>query len=106
VGLPNGWQAWDPCGGNSNRPVECGNCDWKGFEEAVDDYIPDFAQRVDAGMIVPVGVCPATHADSKDGSYPCGSLVYFSDVEIAYRPTPTILDKIVYSLDLQARAEA
>ena len=104
--LPKGWTDHDPCGGNSNRPVECGQCDWRGHEGDVDDFIPDFSQRVDPGMIVPAGVCPKMHLCSKDGIYPCGSLVYFSDVEIAYRPTPTILDKIVYSLDLQARAEA
>jgi len=92
---PEGWQEWDPCGGDKNRPVECGNCDWTGRESEIDEYIPDFEDRVEAGMIVPVGVCPATHTDSEDGDYPCGSTVYFADVEIVYRRKPGILDKIV-----------
>ena len=96
--LPDGWESYDPNCSVTNRPVECGNCDWKGHEDDVPDGIwgiNDICDRLDAGSVVPVGVCPARHDDSKDGSYPCGSLVYYSDTEIAYRQTPTILDKIV-----------
>ena len=91
--LPNGWSEYDPCTGNSNRPVQCDNCQWKGFEDDVPDGvwgIKDICERVDGGMIVPVGVCPAIIGD-----YSCGSLVYYTDVQIMYRPAPTILDKIV-----------
>ncbi len=80
---PDGWQEWDPCVIDANRPVECGNCDWTGRELDVELYIPDLQDRVDPGMTMPVGVCP------------CGSLVYFSDVEIVYRRKPGVLGKIV-----------
>lgn len=93
--LPDGWQEWDPCSSDRNRPVECGNCDWKGREDEIDTYIPDLSQRVDPGMIMPVGVCPATHIFTKDGNYPCGSTVYYSDIEVVYRRIPNVLEKIV-----------
>ena len=92
---PEGWQEWDPCGGDKNRPVECGDCDWTGREDEVDEYMPDLSERIDAGMIVPVGCCTAQIEDSKDGAYLCGSLVYYTDVEIVYRRKPGVLDKIV-----------
>ena len=92
--LPDGWQAWDPCRDDHNRPVACDCCNWKGCDDDVDDYIPDFEQRVDPGMTVPVGVCPATHTDPKNGDYTCGGLVYYSDVQIIYRRLPNILERI------------
>lgn len=92
--IPRGWSEWDPCSGDNNRPVECSNCDWKGREDECDDYIPDLQERIEPGMIVPVGVCPAIHTDSRDGDYPCGSLVYYSDVEIIYRKVPNVLERI------------
>jgi hypothetical protein len=95
---PEGWQEWDPCCSDNNRPVECGNCDWKGRENDISDGIwgiNDIYERIDAGSVVPVGVCPAVHSCSKDGDYPCGSLVYFSDVEMVYRRVPNVLEKIV-----------
>ena len=92
---PEGWTTWDPCSGDNNRPVMCLNCDWTGHEDDVDNNIPDLWERVDAGMIMPVGVCPAIHSCSKDGDYPCGSTVYYSDVEMVYRRKPNVLEKIV-----------
>jgi hypothetical protein len=88
---PKGWQGWDPCSDDKNRPVECGNCGWTGREDEVDEYIPDLSERIDAGMIVPVGCCTAP----RGGTYLCGSLVYYTDVEIIYRRKPGVLDKIV-----------
>jgi len=85
-----------------NRPVECGDCDWKGFENDCEDGlwgISDICERLSPGSVVPVGICPAEHMCSKDGGYPCGSLVYYSDVEIAYRETPTVLDQIVEAVE-------
>jgi len=32
-------------------------------------------------------------------NYDCRAFVYYSDVEIAYRPTPTVLDLIVEAVE-------
>jgi len=100
--LPKGWQDWDPCGGDRNRPVECGNCDWKGFEDDIEDGlwgINDLVVRIDPGGIVPVGACPSMLTHENTGTYRCDSHVYHADVEIIYRRKPSILDKIVEAID-------
>ena len=99
---PKGWEDYDVCLGESNRPVHCGSCDWKGFEDDVEDGlwgINDIEDRLSVGSVVPVGECPATIIDAKVGSFTCGSLTYYSDVEIVYRRTPTVLDQIVEAVE-------
>lgn len=95
--LPDGWSYHDPCGGRECRPVSCGDCGWTGFEDEVEEtlwQLDGLLERVSPGEILPVGTCPATDTPSNDGR-PCRVLVHYDDVEIAYRPAPTILDKIV-----------
>lgn len=86
----------------ANRPVECGDCDWKGFENDIDEGlwgISDLVERIDQGSIVPVGACPAQVYHENIGSYKCDAHVYYADVDIVYRRKPTILDKIVEAID-------
>lgn len=100
--VPKGWQEWDPCGGDKNRPVECGHCQWEGFENDIPDGIwgiDNIYDRIDPGSVVPVGPCPAKLTDSNIGTHTCQSHTYFSDVEIVYRLKPTVLDKIVEAID-------
>lgn len=89
---PKGWNSYDVAAADSNRPVGCGCCDWIGLEDGLDRDgiygIDNLYDRLDPGSIVPVGECPE-----------CDSLVYYNDVEIAYRLVPTILDKIVEAVE-------
>ena len=99
---PKGWSTHDPCATDANRPVECGDCNWVGWEDDVDDGlwgINDLVERLDQGGIVPVGACPARIANTSTGTYRCQALVYYSDVEIVFRRKPSILDKIVEAID-------
>ncbi len=103
--LPKGWHEgqWSALSADcsqipQNRPVECGDCNWTGDEGDIDVMIYDCSnlfERLDAGSVVPVGECPAQVMDSKDGVSVCGAFVYYTDVEIAYRRTPGVLDQIV-----------
>lgn len=101
MALPKGWEESDPCAGDSNRPVACGSCDWKGDESDVPDglwEVDDIHDRVESGDIVPAGICPA-EADPNVGVYACRSLVFYSDVEIVYRKVLGVLDKIVEAVE-------
>lgn len=94
--LPDGWTEWDPNSHIQDRPLVCSDCGWTGRESDIEDYyIHDIFERIDAGQIMPVAECPEMHMDSKDGDYKCGALVHYSDIEVAYRPAPTVLEKIV-----------
>lgn len=100
--IPEGWQEWDPCGGDKNRPVECGDCQWEGFESDIPDGlygISELENRIDPGSIVPVGSCPEQLVDANIGTYKCDAHVYYADVEIVYRRKPGILDKIVEAIE-------
>ena len=98
---PSGWEWWDPAAGDKNRPVSCDDCGWEGREDEAEGYIPDLSERLDPGMIVPVGCCPATVTDTgSTAPFPCGALVYYSDVEIVYRKKPNVLEKIVEATSL------
>ena len=103
--VPDGWQEWDPCAHGSasnNRPVQCGDCGWTGFEDDVQEtiwQIDSLLDRVGPGEILPVGTCPEIHLDSKGGEFICRALVHYSDVEVAFRQTPGILDKIVEAIN-------
>jgi hypothetical protein len=44
---------------------ECGNCEWKGRPTIELQAVPDLAQRLDPGSVVPSGECPK-----------CGALCY------------------------------
>ncbi len=98
--LPDGWHhgqhtALD--GVPDNRPVQCHDCGWEGREDDVERTlweIHKLAERLDSGDVVPVGTCPAIHTDSKDGDYACGALVYYSDVIVAYRRAPNVLERL------------
>lgn len=92
--LPKGWEHWDIGSVNDNRPVRCDGCGWEGREDDLDEIV-DFHARVMPGEIVPAGQCPNPVMDSKDGEYDCGCLVHYTDVEVAYRWAPGVLDKIV-----------
>lgn len=93
--LPKGWSSYDPKAGRDGRPVSCDNCDWKGVAEDLDE-IDDLYCRVDGGEIMPAGQCPAIVVYSDNGETgPCGCLVHYSDVIVAFREAPNILEKIV-----------
>ncbi len=68
--LPDGWEGYDPCGSNTGRPVQCGDCGWKGFEEEVEETIWQLGhhlmERIAPGEILPVGTCPETVIEDGD----------------------------------------
>lgn len=100
--LPNGWEDYDIHASKSNRPVECGDCGWTGFEDDVEEsiwQIDSLLERVSPGEILPVGTCPEIHLDSKDGESICRALVHYSDVVVAWHDAPNILEKIVEATD-------
>ena len=103
-----GWQEHDPASGDDNRPVKCGSCDWEGLESEVFQRLyncENLFERLDPGSVVPVGECPYLHEDEdwEENESPrrtvCRSLVYYADVEIIYRRTPTVLDLIVEAVE-------
>lgn len=97
--LPNGWQEWDPNCSVNNRPIQCGDCGWEGFEDDIDDhYIHDLTERIGPGDFMPYCECPQKHMCSKDGEYRCGALVYYSDTIVAYHQAPTVLDEIAEAI--------
>ena len=88
--LPNGWypSASEAHSFNTphNRPVECDNCDWEGTESNLGrpfDECEDLWERLDPGYEVPAGECPV-----------CSCFSYYSDVQVAYRLMPNILQRI------------
>lgn len=92
--LPKGWEDYDIGCCDSNRPVRCDACGWEGREEDTDDIV-DLYERVMAGEIMPPGQCPGEVLCSKDGASKCGALVHYTDVQVAWRRTPNVLEKIV-----------
>jgi hypothetical protein len=96
---------------NSNsitRPVECGRCGWSGNESDVFPLceIKNLASRLEPGCEIPVGECknktPASWLcceQSEQLLAVCGGLVYYADIEVAYRPKLGILDRIVEKLE-------
>jgi len=96
--LPRGWKEWDPHGGVARRPVECGDCGWEGFEDEVQESafeLDSILERVGPGEIMPVGSCPAIRLPSHYGEPICRALVHYSDVIVAWRKKPNVLEKIV-----------
>jgi len=92
--LPKGWSYYDPLAKNDNRPVECNCCDWKGREHDLDDCAWSYDgiyQRVERGGVLPAGTCPAEHIGM---NRTCSALVYFSDVIVAFKEIPNVLDQI------------
>lgn len=92
--LPKNWESYDPCTGRERRPVSCDNCEWSGTDDELEE-IDDLECRVDPGEIMPAGQCPG-QVEWDDGKIgPCGCLVHFSDVIVAFREVPNVLEKIV-----------
>jgi hypothetical protein len=97
--LPRGWHAstynaMRAAGRNydDDRPVACGDCDWKGKESELLETIEDIDHlndRLTSGDPSPTGLCPAS-----DGGEVCGSFVYYDDIEICYRMKPTVLEEL------------
>ena len=74
-----------------NRPVECGNCDWTGTENGLGlpfEECEDIWERLDPGSEVPVGECPD-----------CRSFAYYSDVQVAFRLVPNVLQRIAEEIE-------
>lgn len=92
--LPKGWHSYDIGCSNSNRPVRCDSCGWEGLENDLDD-INDLYERVMPGEIMPAGQCANTVSCSRDGEYRCGALVHYTDIIVAYRLAPNVLEQIV-----------
>lgn len=93
--LPKGWHSYDIGCSNRNRPVSCDDCGWEGLEDDL-DTIDDLYERVGAGEIMPAGQCAnEVESDIAAEYVRCGALVHYSDVEVAYRLKPNILDQIV-----------
>lgn len=91
--LPDGWKDYDPCCSNPNRPVECGDCGWEGFENEVHEtlwQVDGLLERVSPGEILPVGTCPAGRGDTA-----CRAWVHYTDIIVAYRLAPNVLEQIV-----------
>jgi hypothetical protein len=61
----------------------------------------DLHERISPGVQCPAGECPATVTsdDPHIGDHPCRSLVYYTDIEIAYRRTPNVLEQIVEAIE-------
>lgn len=103
--VPDGWVADhynaltdEERGGD--RPVECEECSWKGRESDVDILlhdIKDLADRLVPGGPVPYGLCPNWISDDSivPSTFVCSCPVYHTDIQIAYRKMPDVLDRIV-----------
>ncbi|MGE3483502.1 MAG: hypothetical protein AB7L09_02100 [Nitrospira sp.] len=87
--LPKGWKSYDPLSGAASRPVRCGDCGWIGVAEDLDE-IEDLYERVDPGQVMPPGQCPAIGPDG----FACGCFADFTDVIVAFRVVPNILEQI------------
>lgn len=91
--MPKGWTVYDPNTGEQNRPVECGNCGWKGRENDIPEGlwgVSDIYDRLDAGSVVPAGECPG-----KEDGYLCGAFVYYADTTVAYKKVLNVLEQLV-----------
>ena len=96
--IPEGWETYDVKGHIQRRPVECEDCGWTGFEDEVQEtiwQIDSLLDRVSPGEIMPVGSCPEIHLDSHDGESICRAFVHYSDVLVAWREAPNVLEQIV-----------
>jgi len=89
--LPRGWHSSpsEAFGFKTpmDRPVACGNCDWEGIEPELGREMADLDRlwdRLSPGSEVPVGECPE-----------CFSLAYYTDILVAYKRRPGVLDMIV-----------
>jgi hypothetical protein len=77
---------------DDNRPVACGDCDWRGKESDIEIdlfEIDHLNERLTPGDPSPCGLCPA-----EEGGETCGAFVYYDDIEIIYRVRPTILEAL------------
>lgn len=83
--LPEGWLPDDPFQWTDNRPVGCPVCGWRGREEDLVDAEHEILDAIVPGEITPVGRCPDTR---------CGATVFYADVQIAWRPAPSLLEQI------------
>jgi len=76
-----------------DRPVACGDCDWKGKESEVAKSLFELDhlhERLTPGDPSPVGECPA---DDEQGGE-CGAFVYYDDIEIVYKVKPDVLEAL------------
>jgi hypothetical protein len=102
---PDGWVsepylALTPEERGGDRPVECWECGWKGHESDVDmtlSDIKDLGERLTPGDPSPYGLCPSWISDDSTvpATFVCSCFVYYTDIQVAYRKMPDVLDRIV-----------